>query len=41
MQQAQDVHLKQITCEKLTIKGPAGLSKIELSVVHNGAYINV
>ena len=41
MQQPQDAQLKQITCEKLTIKGPTGLSKIELSVDHNGAYINV
>ena len=41
MQQPQDAHLKHITCEKLTIKRPSGLSKIELSVDHIGAYIQV
>ena len=32
MQQSQDEHFKHITCEKLTIKRPGGLSTIELSV---------
>ena len=41
MQQPQDEHFKHITCEKLTIKRPSGLSKIELSVDSTGAYIDV
>ena len=41
MQLPQDAHFKHITCEKLTIERPAGLSKIELSVDNTGAYIDV
>ena len=41
LEQPEDKTFRHITCEKLTVKRPGRLSKVEVAIDHAGAYIAV